>query len=77
MRGIDWVFTPTTLLSMCDSCIGSKMGVNHKGSKNQLGTFYPPKRVAVDVSFLRSLSERDIQSGLGEILKLYALGDIP
>lgn len=76
-RGIDWVFTPTTLLSMCDSCIGSKMGVNHNGSKNQLGTFYPPKRVVVDVSFLRSLSERDIQSGLGEILKLYALGDIP
>ena len=76
-RGIDWVFTPTTLLSMCDSCIGSKMGVNHNGSKNQLGTFYPPKRVIVDVSFLRSLSERDIQSGLGEILKLYALGDIP
>ena len=31
-RGIDWVFTPTTLLSMCDSCIGSKMGVNHNGS---------------------------------------------
>lgn len=76
-RGIDWVFTPTTLLSMCDSCIGSKMGVNHNGSKNQLGTFYPPTRVVVDVSFLRSLSERDIQSGLGEILKLYALGDIP
>lgn len=72
-RGIDWIFTPTTLLSMCDSCIGSKMGVNHNDSKNQLGTFYPPKRVIIDVEFLKTLSEEDIHSGTGEILKLYAL----
>tara|TARA_Y100000992_G_scaffold53241_3_gene31764 strand:+ start:9007 stop:9894 length:888 start_codon:yes stop_codon:yes gene_type:complete len=76
-RGIEWVFTPTTLLSMCDSCIGSKMGVNHNNSKNQLGTFYPPKRVVINVSFLRSLSKRDIYSGIGEILKLYALDNVP
>lgn len=72
-RGIDWIFTPTTLLSMCDSCIGSKMGVNHNDSKNQLGTFYPPKRVIINVEFLKTLSEEDIHSGTGEILKLYAL----
>jgi 3-dehydroquinate synthase len=72
-RGIDWIFTPTTLLSMCDSCIGSKMGVNHNDSKNQLGTFYPPKRVVINVEFLKTLSEEDIHSGTGEILKLYAL----
>jgi 3-dehydroquinate synthase len=76
-RGIDWVFTPTTLLSMCDSCIGSKMGINHNNSKNQLGTFYPPMRVIVDVTFLKTLSEEDIHSGTGEILKLYALDDLP
>ncbi len=76
-RGIDWVFTPTTLLSMCDSCIGSKMGINHKDSKNQLGTFYPPKRVIIDTNFLETLEEEDIHSGIGEILKLYALDDIP
>ena len=76
-RGIDWIFTPTTLLSMCDSCIGSKMGVNHNSSKNQLGTFYPPKRVIIDTTFLKTLSEEDIHSGTGEILKLYALDDLP
>ena len=75
-RGIDWIFTPTTLLSMCDSCIGSKMGVNHNDSKNQLGTFYPPKRVIINVEFLKTLSEEDIHSGTGEILKLYALDDL-
>jgi 3-dehydroquinate synthase len=76
-RGIDWNFTPTTLLSMCDSCIGSKMGINHNNSKNQLGTFYPPKRVLIDVTFLETLGEEDIHSGTGEILKLYALDDLP
>ena len=76
-RGINWIFTPTTLLSMCDSCIGSKMGINHNDSKNQLGTFYPPKRVMIDVTFLKTLGEEDINSGTGEILKLYALGDLP
>src|SRR5210317_77596 len=76
-RGIDWIFTPTTLLSMCDSCIGSKMGINHNDSKNQLGTFYPPKRVLIDTTFLKTLSEEDIHSGTGEILKLYALDDLP
>jgi 3-dehydroquinate synthase len=76
-RGIDWIFTPTTLLSMCDSCIGSKMGINHNDSKNQLGTFYPPKQVIIDTTFLKTLSEEDIHSGTGEILKLYALDDLP
>lgn len=76
-RGIEWVFTPTTLLSMTDSCIGSKMGINHGGSKNQLGTFYPPKRIIIDVNFLKTLSEEDIYSGTGEILKLYALDELP
>ena len=76
-RGIDWNFTPTTLLSMCDSCIGSKMGINHNNSKNQLGTFYPPKRVLIDVTFLETWGEDDIHSGTGEILKLYALDDLP
>lgn len=75
-RGIDWIFIPTTLLSMCDSCIGSKMGVNHNDSKNQLGTFYPPKQVIINVEFLKTLSEKDIYSGTGEILKLYALDDL-
>ena len=76
-RGIDWNFTPTTLLSMCDSCIGSKMGINYNNCKNQLGTFYPPKQVLIDVTFLETLSEEDIHSGTGEILKLYALDNIP
>ena len=36
--------------------------------KNQLGGFYPPQQVFIDTSFCKSLNDRDISSGLGEML---------
>lgn len=73
MRGIRWYFIPTTLLAMCDSCIGSKCGINMAGFKNQLGVFCPPSKVLVDLEFLKSLDKIDIFSGLGEILKVHLI----
>ncbi len=73
MRGIRWYFIPTTLLAMCDSCIGSKCGINMAGFKNQLGVFCPPSKVLIDVEFLKSLDKIDIISGLGEILKVHLI----
>lgn len=72
-RGIEWVFYPTTLLAQCDSCIGSKTSINIDEFKNQLGTFYPPQRVVLDINFLKTLSLTDIKSGLGEIIKVHLL----
>jgi len=72
-RGIDWTFTPTTLLSMCDSCIGSKVNVNFKNYKNQIGTMYPPNHVTIDTHFLETLTKEDIDSGIGEMLKLHTI----
>ena len=72
-RGIDWTFTPTTLLSMCDSCIGSKVNVNFESYKNQIGTMYPPNNVVIDTNFLQTLTKEDIDSGIGEMLKLYTI----
>lgn len=72
-RGIEWVFYPTTLLAQCDSCIGSKTSINVDKFKNQLGTFYPPQRVVLDINFLKTLSLTDIKSGLGEIIKVHLL----
>lgn len=69
-RGLDIVFFPTTLLAMCDSCIGSKCGLNFNGFKNQIGTFYPPTKVIIWLDFLRTLPNEAITSGYGEILKL-------
>ncbi len=73
-RGIKWSYFPTTLLSMCDSCIGGKASVNYKEAKNQMAIFSAPSEVIIHPAFLRTLTCADIQSGLGEILKLCAIG---
>ena len=73
-RGIKWIFVPTTLLSMCDSCIGAKCGINHNDYKNQLGIFHAPSQVLIYPKFIDTLTEKDIHSGCGEILKLMLIG---
>ncbi len=70
-RGVDWIFFPTNLLSQCDSCIGSKLSVNLKKYKNLVGGFYPPRKIFIDTQFLRSLSQKEIISGLGEMLHYF------
>ena len=68
-RGIHWTFFPTTLLASCDSCIGGKTSLNYKKFKNLLGTFYPPDSIQICTPFFKTLTERDYQSGLGEVVK--------
>lgn len=68
-RGIHWTFFPTTLLAACDSCIGGKTSLNYKEFKNLLGTFFPPDEVNICTPFFETLSEKDFQSGLGEVVK--------
>lgn len=68
-RGIHWTFFPTTLLASCDSCIGGKTSLNYKKFKNLLGTFYPPDSIHICTPFFKTLTERDYQSGLGEVVK--------
>ena len=72
-RGMDWFFLPTTLLAQSDSCIGSKSSINAAGTKNLVGNFYPPRKIAIASDFLTTLDERDIHSGVGEILKVYII----
>ncbi len=73
-RGIKWTYIPTTLLSMADSCIGAKGGVNHNLYKNQLGAFHSPSQVLLCPKFTETLSDADVASGYGEILKLHVTG---
>ncbi len=76
-RGLPWVFFPTTLLAQADSCIGGKTSINLGGRKNLLGSFHPPSEVIIDLTFLESLSNNDIHSGVGEILHYYLYADSP
>ncbi|MCP3384587.1 3-dehydroquinate synthase [Bradyrhizobium sp. CCGUVB4N] len=75
MRGVDWTYLPTTLLSMVDSCIGGKSSINAAGYKNLVGNFFPPNNVVVDVSFIDTLDAEMIVGGLYEAGKIcYASG---
>ena len=69
-RGVPYVYVPTTLLAMADSCIGAKCAVNLGAFKNQIGTFAAPQRVLVCERFVDTLAEDDVRSGYGEIVKL-------
>lgn len=63
-------FVPTTLLSMVDSSIGGKVGINFEPwGKNQLGLFCSPASVQVWTGWLSTLDETEIKSGLVEALK--------
>ena len=73
-RGLMLVQCPTTLLSMVDSSVGGKNGVNYPQSKNAIGTFHQPALVLSDVDLLTTLPRREIISGLGEVLKYPFVG---
>lgn len=66
-RGVNWIFFPTTLLAQGDSCIGSKTSINFGEYKNQVGGFYPPNQIYIDLNFQNTLLPADLQSGLGEM----------
>lgn len=72
-RGIEYILIPTTLLAQTDSCVGGKTSINLDGRKNILGTFYPPTDIIIYAGFLKTLSNLDYLSGLGEIYKFYIL----
>jgi 3-dehydroquinate synthase len=76
-RGIQWAFVPTTLLAQADSCIGSKTSINLGETKNVLGNFHAPARVIIEAGFLDSLSDADIESGIGEMLHYFVYADSP
>ena len=68
-RGINFINIPTTLLAQVDSSIGGKTGVNSNHGKNLIGSFYQPKLVLSDTSFINSLPRKEIVCGYAEILK--------
>ncbi len=68
-RGIKFINIPTTLLSMVDASVGGKTGVDLGSLKNQIGGFCNPEMVLIDTRYLKTLSDREMRSGLAEIIK--------
>lgn len=69
LRGIRFIGMPTSLLSMVDSSIGGKTGVDYKAYKNMVGAFYQPSAVYINISALKTLPEREFLAGMGEVVK--------
>lgn len=69
MRGVTVVQVPTTLLSMVDSSVGGKTGVNLAAGKNLVGSFKQPSYVCADTLTLATLDEREWACGLAEVAK--------
>tara|TARA_Y100001970_G_scaffold48790_1_gene61936 strand:+ start:11269 stop:12330 length:1062 start_codon:yes stop_codon:yes gene_type:complete len=75
MRGIKYINIPTSLLAMVDSSMGGKTGVNYNKIKNFLGSFHHPELVLIDPNFLLTLDQKQVYSGLGEIIKYGLIDD--
>ena len=70
-RGLSYVSVPTTLLAQVDSSIGGKTGINSKYGKNLIGSFYQPKLVVSDISFLKSLPKASHQNVPLKSIRIY------
>ncbi len=75
-RGVPFIQVPTTLLAQVDSSVGGKTGVNHPLGKNMIGAFYQPRCVIADTETLNTLDDRQLSSGIAEVIK-YGLIDDP
>ncbi len=74
-RGVPFVQIPTTLLAQVDSAVGGKVGVNVPYGKNLIGAFYQPRFVFIDTHTLTTLPERELRSGMAEVIKYGAILD--
>lgn len=76
MRGVECSHVPTTLLAQVDAALGGKTAVNLPAAKNVVGVFHHPIRVVAATELLASLPEREIRSGLVEMIKVASLVDV-
>jgi shikimate kinase/3-dehydroquinate synthase len=75
LRGVNFIQAPTTLLSMIDSSVGGKTGVNHPLGKNLIGAFHQPRAVIISLSALATLPREEFLAGLGEAAKYAFIHD--
>lgn len=69
-RGINWDYIPTTVLAMIDSCIGGKSSINLGKYKNQIGNYWPPKKILLNAKFAETQKKNEFFSGLSEGFKI-------
>ena len=75
-RGTKLIQVPSTLLSMVDSSVGGKTGINAPQGKNLIGAFYAPHEVFLCPSLLETLPVEEVKNGLAEMIKHGILGAV-
>ena len=75
LRGVPFIQIPTSLLAQVDSSVGGKVAVNHPMGKNLIGAFYQPRTVLIDINFLNTLPNRELYTGLAEVIKYGMIAD--
>ena len=75
LRGVDLIQIPSTLLAQVDAAIGGKTGINFQGAKNNIGAFYQPNLVLIDVNLLSTIGKEEMSEGLAEIIKHSLIAD--
>lgn len=68
-RGVNYINIPTSLLAMVDASVGGKTGVDLGNLKNQIGVINTSEMVLIDTTFLNTLPQNEMRSGLAEMLK--------
>lgn len=68
-RGLKFVNIPTTLLGIVDAAVGGKTGFDFGGLKNEIGIVSQPLQTIIHYDFLKTLPERELLSGMGEVVK--------
>jgi 3-dehydroquinate synthetase len=68
-RGTRVVYIPTTFLAMHDVVTSLKTSICFDGRKNNIGSFYAPVKILIDLCFCRTLPRKELFSALGELAK--------
>jgi len=68
-RGTKLMYVPTTFLAMHDVVTSLKTSICYDGRKNNIGSFYAPLKILIDLGFCRTLPRKELFSGLGELAK--------
>lgn len=69
LRGVPYLSVPTTVLAMVDAAVGGKTGIDLPEGKNLVGAFHEPRAVLADLDLIRPLPDREVSSGMAEVVK--------
>lgn len=76
MRGVEFGFVSTSLLSQVDASVGGKNGVDLDGYKNIIGTINQPRFVLCDPRLLKTLPHEELVNGFAEMVKHALISDV-